>query len=216
MGDDGVRIKFCGVTRHEDAERAVELGAWALGLNFWPKSVRRCDPVEAAAISRALRRRVEVCGIFVNASLDRIATVADTVGLTMLQLHGDEGPAFCSEAARRTGCRVVKAIRVRTAGDVRALHAFATSFHLLDAYAAGRPGGTGTTFPWALARGRAADVPRILSGGLTPENVGEAVAVARPYAVDVASGVESAPGVKDPERLAAFADAVAAATAAPA
>lgn len=211
-----MRIKFCGVTRLEDGERAVELGAWALGLNFWARSVRRCDPAEAAAMSSALRRRIELCGIFVNASLDRIAALADTVGLTMLQLHGDEGPAFCAEAARRTGCRVVKAVRVRTAGEVRALHAFPTAFHLLDAYAPGRPGGTGATFPWELARGRAADVPRILSGGLTPENVGDAIAVARPYAVDVASGVESVPGVKDPERLAAFAEAVAAATAAPA
>jgi phosphoribosylanthranilate isomerase len=202
------RIKFCGVTRLADAERAAELGAWAVGMVLWPGSPRRCPPDEAAAIAAALRRRTEVAGVFVNAHLDEVAASADALGLTLLQLHGDEGPAYCAEAARRTGCKVIKAARVRGPADVRALHAFATDFHLLDAYAPDRPGGTGETFAWELAAEHPRDRPVILSGGLTPENVGAAIAAVAPFAVDVASGVESAPGVKDHRLMAAFAAAV--------
>ncbi len=201
-------MKFCGVARLADAERAVELGAWAVGLVLWPDSPRVCPPDEAAAIGAALHRRAEVAGVFVNAHLDEVVAAADGFGLSLVQLHGDEGPAYCSEVARRTGCRVIKAARVRSVADVRALQAFSTDFHLLDAYAADRPGGTGETFAWELAAVHPRERPLILSGGLTPENVGEAVAAVRPYAVDVASGVEAAPGVKDHARMAAFADAV--------
>ena len=126
----------------------------------------------------------------------------------MLQFHGDEGPAYCSEAARRTGCKVIKAARVRSRADVQALAPFHTDYHLLDSYTAGVPGGTGETFSWEIARGRRSRVPMILSGGLNPDNVAEAIAVVRPYAVDVASGVELRPGRKDPDKLAAFAAAV--------
>jgi phosphoribosylanthranilate isomerase len=202
------RIKFCGVARLSDAEHAVELGAWAVGMVLWPDSPRACPPDEAVAIGAALRRRAEVAGVFVNAHLDEVADAAEAFGLTLLQLHGDEGPAYCSEAARRTGCRVIKAARVRGLDDVRALHAFATDFHLLDAYAPDRPGGTGETFAWELAAEHPRDRPVLLSGGLTPDNVGEAIAAVRPFAVDVASGVEAAPGVKDHARMAAFARAV--------
>ena len=128
----------------------------------------------------------------------------------MLQLHGDEGPVFCAEAARRTGCRIIKAARVRSRADIQALAAFHTDFHLLDSYVAGTPGGTGETFAWELARGHGSRVPLILSGGLRADNVAEAIAAVRPYAVDVASGVEASPGRKDPAKLEAFAAAVAA------
>jgi phosphoribosylanthranilate isomerase len=202
------------MTRLEDAERAVELGAWAIGLIFWPGSARRCSPAAAAEIASALRRRVEVVGVFVNPTLEELAQTAEQVGLTMLQLHGDEGPSFCAEAARRTGCKVVKAVRVRSGGELQALGSFHTDYHLLDSYVAGQPGGTGETFAWELVRGHRGTVPVILSGGLTPENVAEAIGVARPFAVDVASGVELEPGRKDPARLEAFAAAVAGAGAA--
>jgi phosphoribosylanthranilate isomerase len=202
------KLKFCGVARLADAERAVELGAWAVGMVLWPGSPRTCPPDEAIAIGAALHRRAEVAGVFVNAHLDEVARAAEAYALTLVQLHGDEGPAYCSEVARRTGCRVIKAARVRGVADVRALHAYRTDFHLLDAYAPDRPGGTGETFAWELAAGHARERPLILSGGLTPENVGEAIAVVRPFAVDVASGVEAAPGVKDHARMAAFAEAV--------
>jgi phosphoribosylanthranilate isomerase len=210
------KIKFCGVTRREDAERAAAAGAWALGLNFWRHSARRCEPAAAAEIAGAVRRRVELVGVFVNAGLDEIASTADTVGLTMIQLHGDEGPAFCAEAGRRTGCKVIKAMRIRSGADIQALAPFHTDFHLLDSYAPGKRGGTGETFAWELASAHRGRIPVILSGGLTPDNVGDAIAAVKPYAVDVASGVESSPGRKDPAKLEAFAAAVRAAVPVPA
>jgi phosphoribosylanthranilate isomerase len=207
VADPVPRVKFCGIARLADAERAVELGAWAVGMVLWPGSARACPPDEASAIGAALHRRAEIAGVFVNAHLDEVARAADAFGLTLLQLHGDEGPVYCAEAARRTGCKIVKVARVRGRADVQALRAFRTDFHLLDAYAAGQPGGTGETFAWDLAAAHPHDPPLILSGGLTPENVGKAIAAVRPFAVDVASGVEAAPGVKDHARMAAFAQA---------
>jgi phosphoribosylanthranilate isomerase len=201
-------IKFCGITSVDDAELAAAAGAWAVGLIFWPDSPRACATDEATAIARALKRRTEVVGVFVNPTLEALATMADAVELTMLQLHGDEGPAFCAEAARRTGCRVIKAARVRSGADIQALEAFHTDFHLLDSHTPGKPGGTGETFAWELARAHRGSVPMILSGGLNPDNVADAIAVTRPYAVDVASGVELSPGRKDPAKLQAFAEAV--------
>jgi phosphoribosylanthranilate isomerase len=202
------KIKFCGITRLEDAELAVGAGAWAIGLIFWPGSPRRCELDAAAQIAAAVKRRAEVAGVFVNATLDHVAQTADAVGLTMLQFHGDEGPVYCSEAARRTGCKIIKAARVRSGADVRALAAFHTDYHLLDSYTAGVPGGTGETFSWEIARAHRGRIPVILSGGLTPDNVADAIAAVHPYAVDVASGVERQPGRKDPAKLAAFAAAV--------
>jgi phosphoribosylanthranilate isomerase len=202
------RIKFCGLTALDDAELALAAGAWAIGLIFWPHSPRRCDPATAAQIAAALKRRTEIVGVFVNATLDHVAELADGVGLTMLQLHGDEGPAYCAEAARRTGCRVIKAVRVRSGADVQALAPFHTDYHLLDSYIAGVPGGTGATFAWEIARAHRGRIPVILSGGLNPDNVREAIAAVRPFAVDVASGVERSPGRKDPDKLEAFAAAV--------
>ena len=143
--------------------------------------------------------------MFVNPTLDEVAAAAEDESLTMVQLHGDEGPAFCREVARRTGCKVIKAIRVRTTADVRAAEAFRTDFHLLDAHRPGAHGGTGESFDWELLAGRRSEVPLILAGGLTPDNVDEAIAVTHPFAVDVASGVESEPGIKDHGLMAAFA-----------
>jgi phosphoribosylanthranilate isomerase len=212
------KIKFCGITREQDAELAVSLDAWAVGLNMWPGSSRAVPLDRAAGLAAQLKRRAEIVGVFVNATLEEVTATADAVGLTMLQFHGDEGPVFCTEAARRTGCKVIKAARVQSLADIQALSAYHTDFHLLDSYKAGVPGGTGETFAWELAAGRGhvapprrkgQRVPLILSGGLTPENVVEAIAAVRPYAVDVASGVESAPGYKDGERMRAFAEAVA-------
>jgi phosphoribosylanthranilate isomerase len=202
------RIKFCGITRLQDAEHAAELGAWAVGMILWPGSARRCSRAEAEAIGAALHRRTEVAGVFVNAHLDQVAEAADAFGLTLLQFHGDEGPVFCGEAARRTGARVIKAARVAGRSDIRDLRAFQTDFHLLDAYVPGQPGGTGETFAWELAGEHPRDRPLILSGGLHPGNVADAVAAVRPFAVDVASGVEQEPGVKDHEKMTAFAEAV--------
>ena len=205
------RIKICGVSTVEDARLAAELDAWAVGLVLWPGSPRACSPDEAAAIGAELRRDVEVVGVFVNAALDEVALAADAFGLTLLQLHGDEGPAYCREAARRTGCRVMKAARVKDAASIRRLEPFRTDLHLLDAHAADARGGTGATFDWDLVREHREGVPVVLSGGLNADNVGEAIAAVRPFAVDTASGTEAAPGVKDPRKLTAFFRAVAAA-----
>jgi len=203
------RIKFCGVTGLDDAQRAVEAGAWALGLILFSGSPRRCPLPAAERISATLRRQAEICGVFVNAPLDEVAGMADGLGLTMIQLHGDEGPAFCAEVARRTGAKVVKAARVRTGADVLALEKFHTDFHLLDAHQPGRFGGTGETFDWELVHQRRTDIPFLLSGGLTADNVADAIRATRPFAVDTASGTEARPGVKDPEKLRSFAAAVA-------
>jgi len=210
---DAPRVKICGITNLPDAELAVELGAWALGMIFYEGSPRRCSPGEAQVITAALRRRVELCGVFVNASLEQIVRESEELALSMLQLHGDEGPAFCAEARRRTGLRVIKAAQVAGSGDVRDLERFHVDFHLLDARAKakarqGMRGGTGETFDWGLLSARRSKVPLILSGGLTASNVQEAVRVVEPYAVDSASGTEGAPGHKDPERLRAFFAAV--------
>jgi phosphoribosylanthranilate isomerase len=205
------RFKICGTTSLADAELAAEAGAWAIGVILWSGSPRRCDPGEALRISRALRRRVEVAGVFVNAPLDEVTGLADALGLGIVQLHGDEGPAFCAEVARRTGAKVMKAAAVRSGADVAALEAFHTDLHLLDAHRPGLRGGTGETFDWELVRRRRTTVPLVLSGGLTPENVGDAIAATHPFAVDTASGTEAAPGVKDPGKVRAFAEAVAAA-----
>jgi phosphoribosylanthranilate isomerase len=203
------RIKICGITGLDDAKRAVEAGAWALGLILFPGSPRRCALPDAERIAATLRRQVEVCGVFVNAPLDEVTGTADGVGLTMIQLHGDEGPAFCAEVARRTGAKVVKAARVRGFSDINALEAFHTDYHLLDAHQPGRYGGTGETFDWDLVGRRRTTTPFILSGGLNPENVAAAIEATQPFAVDTASGTEARPGVKDPEKLRAFAAAVA-------
>jgi phosphoribosylanthranilate isomerase len=198
-------VKFCGITRIEDAREAVRLGAWAIGLNHWEQSPRRCDPGTAVQISAEMRRVVEVVGVFVNPTLDEVARAAEDESLAMLQLHGDEGPDFCREAARRTGCKVIKGVRVRSAAEVHAAEAFRTDYHLFDAHRPGTPGGTGESFDWELVGARRSRVPAILAGGLTPANVAEAISIARPDAVDVASGIEASPGVKDHELMAAFA-----------
>ena len=201
-----MRIKFCGITRYDDAEHAARLGAWAIGLNHWDGSVRRCEHAVAAEIGAGLRRKLELVGVFVNQPLDEIARAVENEHLSMVQLHGDEGLSFCHEVTRRTGCPVIKAIRVRSSADIDAARSFRVQFHLLDAYREGMPGGTGQTVDWDFIRHRRSKVPMILAGGLTPENVGEAIDATGPFAVDVASGIESAPGIKDHELMTAFAE----------
>jgi phosphoribosylanthranilate isomerase len=205
------KVKVCGMTNLADAEHAASHGAWAIGLIHHPDSPRYVQPEVAEEIGAALKRRCEIAGVFVNATLDEVAATADRCGLTLLQLHGDEGPAYCREAARRTGARVMKAVRVRDAAQVHDLQRFSTDFHLLDAYSPRTPGGTGETFNWELVRLHPGEPPVVLSGGLTPDNVGEAVAAAGPFAVDSASGTEAAPGRKDPAKVKAFFRAVEAA-----
>jgi phosphoribosylanthranilate isomerase len=220
LGGMAPNVKVCGVTRRQDAELAAELGAWAVGMVFYAPSPRACSTSEALRIAAVLRRRVELCGVFVNAPLDELVGLSEELGLTLLQLHGDEGPAYCAEAAHRTGARVIKAVQVASGGDVRDIERFHTALHLLDARATAPSkrdlrGGTGEAFDWSLLAARRSSVPLILSGGLGPENAAEAYRAAcacgpraRPFALDTASGTEAAPGRKDPERLRAFFAAV--------
>ena len=202
------KVKICGITNVADAQAAAGLGAWALGMIFHDESPRRCDLEEAAAIAAAFRRKVELVGVFVNAPLDRVMEVLGSVPLTIVQLHGDEGPSYCDEARRRTGVKLIKATRVRDGAAVRALSAYRTDFHLMDSHVPGTWGGTGQRFDWKLAAEHRHEPPLILSGGLDADNVAEAIEVAKPFAVDVASGVEAAPGRKDPELLRRFFESV--------
>ena len=203
------KVKVCGVTNLDDAVMAAQLGAWAVGMIFYADSPRRCSPGEAQRIAAALRRRAQLCGVFVNEPLDELLALSEDLGLDLLQLHGEEGPAYCAEAKRRSGARVIKAAQVSGPGDVRDLERFHVDFHLLDARSrtpARRAlrGGTGETFDWSLLAARRSKVPLILSGGLHAGNVAAAIAATHPYAVDSASGTEAAPGRKDPDRLRQF------------
>lgn len=198
------RVKVCGITRVEDAELAADLGAWAIGFILWPGSARHVEEPVAAGIERRVRRRVQTVGVFVNPTLDEVGHAVDNIGLTHVQLHGDEGPSFCQAVAQRTGARVIKALRIRSGADMRDLERFHTDLHLLDAAAHGQRGGTGRTWDWQLAAQRRSKVPVLLSGGLTPDNVADGIDAVRPWAVDVASGIEAEPGIKDPGKVEAF------------
>ena len=207
-----MRVKICGITNLDDAAEAVRLGAWAIGLIHFGQSPRRCDPAEAIRISAAFRRKCQVVGVFVNPELDEVARSVEDAGLTMVQLNGEEGPSFCAEVARRTGVKVIKAVHVSSAADIHAAEAFRTDFHLFDRRGKGQWGGTGESFDWNLLRERRSEIPAILAGGLRPDNVAEAIDVVRPYAVDVASGVEAEPGRKDHAAMTAFFEAAATAS----
>jgi len=197
-------LKICGITNWRDARLAVDAGAHLLGFNFYPPSPRFVPPREAQRIIGKLPRRVQAIGVFVNESEDSIAGVARGTGLRGLQLHGEESPALVERLARRWP--VIKALRVAPGFRVAALRPYRKAHAiLLDGYSRKLRGGTGRVFDWGVAR-RAQRYARIfLAGGLTAENVGRALALARPYAVDVCSGVESVPGRKDAGKLLQFA-----------
>ncbi|MGI8730624.1 MAG: phosphoribosylanthranilate isomerase, partial [Solirubrobacteraceae bacterium] len=156
----------------------------------------------------ALGRTVAWIGAFVNRAFVEIDATAKSCGRSLVQLHGGEGPAFCMEVSRRTGVKVINASRVRSKATLQAAAAFHSDFHLLDAHVAGVPGGTRQTIDWELVRQHRLAAPIILSGGLNPDNVQAAIAATAPFAVDVASGTELSPGVKDPDKLIALARAV--------
>src|SRR4051795_8743514 len=170
-----MHVKICGITRLEDAELAAELGAWGIGFILWPKSSRQADPGVAAGIARVMRRKLELVGVFVNQPLDEIERLADLIGLTHVQLHGDEGPSFCAAVAQRTGAKVIKAARVAHAADLRDLERFHTDFHLLDTAYKDQYGGTGRTWDWSLLEQRRSKLPFLLAGGLNPDNVADAI-----------------------------------------
>jgi len=194
-------VKICGITRPEDALAAARAGAHAIGLMFYAKSPRHVTPARAAEIIRVLPPFVTTVGVFVDAPADEVRAALAEAPVGLLQFHGDETPEFCCQFKRP----YVKAVRVKAGVD---LLQYAQDYHdakalLLDAYVEGLHGGSGAAFDWSLIP-RGLPLPVILSGGLTPENVTEAVRRVRPSAVDVSSGVESAKGIKDAQKIAAF------------
>jgi phosphoribosylanthranilate isomerase len=202
------KVKLCGITRLDDARLAAEAGAWAIGMIFVPESPRAVEVGAAEDIGNTMHRRVEVAGVFANAPLDDVAAMADLCALTLIQLHGEEGPAYAREVARRTGARVIKAVAAKEPATVRSLRSYKVDFHLLDAYVPGLRGGTGKTFHWEYARHRDFKVPLILSGGINADNAAEAIKAVEPYAIDTASGTEASPGIKDPAKITALMRAV--------
>jgi phosphoribosylanthranilate isomerase len=195
----GVRVKICGITRAEDALAAARLGADAVGFNFWPRSKRYLAPAAAAAIVGRLPGHVATFGVFVDPTRAELEEALAASGVGVAQLHGDEPPTLCLGL----GVPVVKALRVRDRHDLAGLAAYEVRAFLLDSPSAGY-GGSGTTFDWSVAAAAAREVAVLLAGGLGPDNVAEAVRTVRPLGVDVASGVESAPGVKDLARMELF------------
>jgi len=194
-----VRVKICGITRLEDALLAASFGADALGFNLWPGSKRHVDPDAARAIVDRLPPFVTPVGVFVDQPPTTVLALAAQAGVQVVQLHGDES----WEDVNGYPIPAVKAVRLAGPESLRDLHRYRVRGLLLDAPSQGF-GGSGTTCDWGLARQVAERFPVVLAGGLTPENVGEAIRAVRPWAVDVASGVESAPGVKDTDKLRRF------------
>lgn len=196
-----VRVKVCGIRRLEDALLAAELGAAALGFVFWPDSPRFVDPYRARTIAAALPPWVAPVGVFVNQPADYVAGVARLVNLAAVQLHGDEAV----QTYERSPYRVIKAVAVNGGFDPASLGAIPPQVTvLLDAHDPIKRGGTGRAIDWSIAARVAAARRTILSGGLNAQNVRSAVEAVRPYGVDVSSGVEGAPGIKDPDKLREF------------
>ena len=206
------RVKICGITTWDDARLSIDLGASALGFNFYPPSPRAVTPADAWKIIRRLPPFVEAVGVFVNWPPLVVEALARALRLTAVQLHGAESPEEVAEMARTR--RVIKAVQVKRGFRLARLARYrAADGILLDGFARGLHGGTGRTLDWEVARAARRYGQIILAGGLTPENIAEAIRVAEPYAVDVASGVEARPGRKDPARLRALFAAVESASA---
>jgi len=202
-----VKVKICGITNWTDARRAVEAGADFLGFNFYPRSPRYIRPASARRIVRRLPGKIRTVGVFVNESEQKMLHIARAVGLHYLQLHGDESPLAVARLSPSLpvikALRVLKPFRSAQIAPFRRANAI-----LLDAFARRSRGGTGKTFDWKIARRASLQNRIFLAGGLTPENVAAAIRVARPYAVDVCSGVEARPGKKDDARVKALMRAV--------
>jgi len=195
-----IKVKICGITSLDDALMAVEAGADALGFVFYDKSPRNINPLAAAKIISRLPPFIQTVGLFVNEELEKVNWTADYCGLDLVQFHGDETPEDCLELKRR----VIKAFRIQSIVSIDPLKKYRVAGYRLDAWCPDCYGGTGKTFNWELAAAAGDYGPIILAGGLTPENVVEAVRQVQPYAVDVSSGVETEPGRKDKVKVREF------------
>ncbi len=203
-----IKIKICGITNIEDAATAVELGADALGFIFYSGSKRFVDPAAARDIILKLPPFITSVGVFVNQDLDEIKRILDITGVNTVQLHGDESPEFCGSVTASVPAKVIKAIRVKDSLDAGSLAQYPVQAILLDTYSDAEYGGTGKSFDWGILKDIDIEQKVILSGGLSPDNVAQAVEAVKPYAVDVNSGVEAGPGKKDHEKLKKFIEAI--------
>lgn len=201
-------VKICGVTSWRDAKLAIDAGAQMLGFNFYAGSARYVEPARAAEMVRRLPRGVRAVGVFVNEDAAKVVEIARLTGIRWVQLHGEESPRMATELEAR-GLRVVKAFRVRDGFRVSALARYkkAAAF-LLDGFSRKARGGTGRTFDWSIAQRARRHGKVFLAGGITPQNVADAIREARPFAIDVCSGVESRPGKKSAKKLRALMKAV--------
>jgi phosphoribosylanthranilate isomerase len=200
MANLQIKVKICGMTQLKDALFAVEQGVDAVGFIFYKKSPRAVTMKTVREIITKLPPLVDTVGVFVNESAERVNKIANYCGLDLVQLHGEESPAFCRKIHRR----VIKAFRVKDLQSIKQLEKFPVSGFLLDTFSDDLHGGTGKTFDWNLALPAKKMGPVILAGGLTPRNILQAVRQVRPYGVDVCSGVEKSPGIKDLEKVRAF------------
>lgn len=207
----GVRVKICGVTTVADAALAAQLGADFIGLNFYAQSPRCVAPAAAAEICRGLPESAQPVGVFVNETIAHVRQILGPIGIRIGQMHGAHGENLMP------GCQWIPAFSIRDASSLVSITSCLKRLRsggeapfaiLVDAHVPGQYGGTGQTAPWHLLADFKPPVPLILAGGLTPENVAEAIRIVRPFAVDVASGVESSPGKKDSDKMRRFIDAV--------
>lgn len=193
-------VKICGITRQQDAEAAIDHGAAAIGFIFWPSSPRFIDPYRARKIAKALPPFVSTVGVFVNQPREYINGVASLVPLSVVQLHGDETPDFASRLSRPVLKAVTRPESAREWPEPAML--------LVDVHDPVKRGGTGRTVDWSMAAAIARERHIVLAGGLTPDNVAEAIAAVQPWGIDVSSGVEASPGIKDARRIAALFTAI--------
>ena len=203
-----VRVKICGITSEQDALKAANAGAWAVGFVFYKKSPRYVSPFKARKIIEGLPPFITPVGVFVNQGQGAISDIITHTGLRVVQLHGDEDPHFC-QRLRRLNVKVIKAVRVGADIDLNNLEAYKVDAFLFDTLVDGAYGGTGKAFDWSVLKAlKSSHVPMIISGGLNSQNVIEPVNALRPYAVDVSSSVELEPGRKDGKKIKEFIDIV--------
>jgi phosphoribosylanthranilate isomerase len=198
------KIKICGITNVQDTHAAVDLGADALGFIFVPDTPRYIEPQDAARAISELPPFVTKVGVFADESPEAISQIVQTCGLNAIQLHGSETPKYCDDMGASSRVTIIKSFRVKDRHSLSPIPEYKVSAYLLDTYVKGKKGGTGETFNWDLAKEAKQYGRVIIAGGLTPENVAEAIRHVQPYAVDVGSGVEASPGRKDHAKIKAF------------
>ncbi|MEK6876397.1 MAG: phosphoribosylanthranilate isomerase [Nanoarchaeota archaeon] len=196
------KVKVCGITNYEDAAHAAILGSDYLGFNFYELSPRYIDESEVKKFIGRLPKNVRKVGVFVNQNLDAVKKIVENLDLDLIQLHGDETQDYCSKLKAETKKQIIKAFRIKDKNDINKIKNYNVDYLMFDAYKEGMFGGTGRTFDWKIIKG--ANKPFFLSGGLNPKNVKEAIRIAKPYAVDVASGVEANQRKKDYNKIKEF------------